>query len=482
MPDIDTYNLLRKGWAGPHVHACTYNPRFRLWRHITHIGRLIGTEVAKGDARILINLGPRWGKSELVSVATPTWFLSRYPDRRVIMASASQALAKGWGQRNRDNFTEHPELGVVTREDSDAKADWLTTAGGGMRSVGIGTAVLGFGAHLLIIDDPYGEWKDAQSVVYRKGVEDWYTATATSRLEPGASVIVLHHRMHPLDLSAFLLKGEDAARWIVVSLPSIATGPDVLGRKLGESLDPVRWTEEQLEQKRREMRGMWEPMHQQNPMALGAGAAYKHFGQHNIDKDLAYRPDLPLHLSFDFNVSPGMHVLMGHHDRMTDLAWAFDEIHAQSMNVAGACAEVRRRVAAMAEKPEAIHIYGDCGGNARSIASGETHWDAVVRGLNPLGIPVRHCVADPAPAVVERVGNFNYAMRDVGGEVWYKVHPRCEALVRDLTSVQLDDKGGIDKSDPLLTHASEAEGHRMYVLRGFRIPFKREPGTVYMQR
>lgn len=460
--------IVSSGLAAPHLlgHKLT-GGRYRLYPHVCYIGREIAKAVAKGDSRLIINLGPRWGKSELISYWTPAWFETMWPHKRVMIGCNSNPLASLYGGRVRNLFNEHPSLGVEVCDDSSAKAQWLTSRGGGMKAIGVDEAAFGFGADLFIIDDPYATWADAQSPTTRKGVLDWYTATAESRLEPNATVIVLHHRLHPNDLTNALTTGPDGERWKVISLPSLALENDPMGRKPGESLCEERYSAAQLRAKQKSMRGMFEPMHQQNALALAAGGAYSRFGPHNIDNTVAFRPDLPLHLSVDFNIAPGMHVMLGQFDPIADQAWTIDEIHASRMSVEGACAELPRRLSALDARPTKIEVFGDPAGSSKWAGTGQSQYDILAKGLQPLGIETAFRVANSHPPVVDRVNTFNYTLKDIDTTVRYRVHPRCERLIRDLAAVQLDAKGGIDKSDPDLTHASDGEGYRIHELRGF---------------
>lgn len=463
-----TLATIRTGLAAPHLLGNILSGgRYKVFPHVCHVGREIARTVQAQNGRLVINMGPGTGKSELISYWTPLWFQARYPGRRVIIGSASSPLATTFGGRVRNAIEEHSQLGLKLTGDTTAKDEWITTCGGGMKAVGVEKAVIGFRCHLFIIDDPYGLWSDAQSPTYRKNVADWYSATVSNRLEPGGSVIILHHRMHPQDLTNYVLTGEDGSRWKHISLPSLALENDPLGRKPGEAICPERFNEVQLEAARKEMRWSFEPMHQQNPLAMAASGAYSRFGQHNIDHHAAFTASLPLHVSVDFNISPGMHMVLGHFDPAHDQAWAFDEIHGSRMSVEGACAELGRRVGILPAPPSKIVVYGDPAGSSKWAGTGQSQYDILAKGLQPIGVPIEFRAAAGHPPVVDRVNTFNYTLRDIDGTVRYRVHPRCERLIRDFVSVQLDAKGGIDKSDQDLTHASDAEGYRIHELRGF---------------
>ncbi len=463
--------VARLGLSAPDLLAyCTVGPeRFQRYRHIRYIGWEIARAVARGNARLLINMGPRHGKSELLSLWTPVWFQTVYPHRRVLLAANTSPLAADFGSRVRNTFTENPKLGVQLIEDTTAKAHWKTKHGGGMKAVGVGESVLGFGGDLAIVDDPYTTWADAQSPTVRKQVYDWFQGTFMSRLEPNASVIVLHHRMHPQDLTHQLVTGEDGSRWKHICLPSIAGDNDPLGRKPGEALCPERYDEDALHALRRSMQAKFEVMHQQNPTVLSVGGAYHRFSPANVSADCQYTPALPLDLSIDFNISPGMYLALGQNDPLADQVWDFDEIFSPRLSVDGAMVELARRIDRMPVKPSAIHVYGDAAGVSKWAGTGQSQYDLLCSGLDRMGIPYRLRVPNANPPIVDRVMTANFSMKDIDGHIRYRCHPRCERLIRDWANVQVDprkDGGGIDKSDPELTHASDAVTYRLYRLRG----------------
>lgn len=172
---------------------------------------------------------PRHGKSELASRAFPAYALGRQPDRQIISASATAMLAEEFGRDVR-NLVAEPEYQNLYEtklaEDSQAKGRWGTSEGGSYYAVGIGGALMGRGAHILIIDDPFASMGDAQSARKRDEVWNWYTGTAYNRLMPGGAIIIINHRMHEDDLVGRLLKAQDNGgdRWEVVNLPAIQDG------------------------------------------------------------------------------------------------------------------------------------------------------------------------------------------------------------------------------------------------------------------
>jgi hypothetical protein len=177
---------------------------------------------------------PRHGKSELASKRFPAWFLGRQPERQFISVSATAELANDFGRDVR-NVIYSPEYRALfdteLAEDSQARGKWHTSAGGIYYSVGIGGAVLGRGADVILIDDPFSTMEDALSDVARKTVWDWYTGTAYNRLMPGGAIVVINHRMHEDDLSGRLLAQAAAGgdHWEVVNDAGVAAGVPARG-------------------------------------------------------------------------------------------------------------------------------------------------------------------------------------------------------------------------------------------------------------
>lgn len=203
------------------------------------------TITGRTEPVLIIETPPRHGKSELISKYLPAWFLCCRPERQVILASATADLAAKWGRQGRSIVREWGRLfGVGVSEDRGSADDWETTAGGGMRTAGVGGDVMGRGGHLLIIDDYIKNAEEAFSKTIRDKQWDWWNSTFSTRLEPEGCVVVMATRWHEDDLIGRLLKAADAGEGLPVRrvrLPAVAEDDDPLGRKPGEALWPERW-------------------------------------------------------------------------------------------------------------------------------------------------------------------------------------------------------------------------------------------------
>jgi predicted phage terminase large subunit-like protein len=219
--------------------------------------------VERGEIdRLMLHVPPRTGKSELASRRFPAYFLGRHPHKQFISASSSAALAEDFGRDVR-NIIASPEYAEVfdTRlaEDSQAKGRWNTKEGGSYYAVGVGGAVMGRGAHIFLIDDPFGSMEDALSEVERKRVFDWYTGTVYNRLEERGAIVIINHRMHEDDLSGRLLAQQAAGgdQWTVVELKATPENP----------LWPEKFPAEALQRiKRNTQPRFWSALYEQNPI------------------------------------------------------------------------------------------------------------------------------------------------------------------------------------------------------------------------
>jgi predicted phage terminase large subunit-like protein len=233
--------------------------------------------VVNGDLkRLIINMPPRHTKSEFASYLLPAWFLGQNPEKKIIQTSHTAELSVGFGRKVRnlvdsDDFKEvFPELAL--RADSKAAGRWSTNQGGEYFAIGVGGAVTGKGADLLIIDDPHSE-QDGQSIdaaVFDKTYE-WYTSGPRQRLQPGGAIIIVMTRWHLRDLTGKIVKAstqrEGVDDWELIEFPALMPS--------GNALWPEFWSEKELLALRNELPSpKWEAQYQQQPTSEG-GALVK---------------------------------------------------------------------------------------------------------------------------------------------------------------------------------------------------------------
>lgn len=246
---IDQELLAEEAWRFNLVDYAVKMSRglWKPYRHLVYTANIIQEALRKGRARVIIAEPPRHGKSELASRWLPTWFLDWFPEKRVILGSYGSDLASDFGRKVRDTFMNNPRTWTrvhgVSRGRSD---DWLTDKNGGMRTIGVGGGITGYGGDLMLLDDAHKNWEEAMSVVKRQKVIDWFNSTFYTRAEPDASIFISQTRWHQRDLTGYLLE-EHEDDWIEVRLPAIAEDGDPLGRYVGEALCSERYSVEDLE-------------------------------------------------------------------------------------------------------------------------------------------------------------------------------------------------------------------------------------------
>lgn len=235
------------------------------YKALKYIATRIEEELSKGNARIVVNIPPRHGKSELISHWLPVWFLDLNPDKRVILSSYGDSLASDWGRKARDRIKYTPGMWVQIMRNKDSASDWYTTDGGGMKTAGVGGPILGRGGDLIVIDDPHKNHEEAFSPVIRKKTIDWFNSTLYSRCEPGGSIVLIMQRWHESDLSGYLIN-EHPDSWVNIKMPAMAEWEDEIGRKIGDPLVPERYNKKSLENIKKAVGSLfWAGMYQQRP-------------------------------------------------------------------------------------------------------------------------------------------------------------------------------------------------------------------------
>ena len=175
-----------------------------------------------------------------VTETFPSWFIGRYPDKRVIEVSYGSLLAEKFGRANRRKIEEFGKelFNIEISPENRSVTNWgIKGRSGGMISTGVSGYITGHGADLLIIDDPIKNRAEAESTTYRERLWDEWRNTLLTRLHPGAAIIVILTRWHEDDLAGRILKNSD--EWTEINLPAVAgESDDILGRLEGEALWP----------------------------------------------------------------------------------------------------------------------------------------------------------------------------------------------------------------------------------------------------
>ena len=243
-------------------------PEFIAGRHHSIMAKAF-ERVANGECkRLIINMPPRHTKSEFASYLLPAWFLGKFPNKKVIQTSHTAELAVGFGRKVRnlvDSEAFHEIFPTLhLQADSKAAGRWNTSKGGDYFAIGVGGAVTGKGADILIIDDPHSEQEAAMAAVnpdvFDK-VYEWYTSGPRQRLQPGGSIIIVMTRWSKRDLTAQVIKSaaqRDGEEWEVIEFPALFEDD--------RPLWPEFWSKEELLALRNELPvGKWMAQYMQSP-------------------------------------------------------------------------------------------------------------------------------------------------------------------------------------------------------------------------
>jgi hypothetical protein len=201
--------------------------------------------IARGELkRVIINMPPRHTKSEFSSFLLPAWMIGRNPKLKIIQSTHTTELAVRFGRKAKtlmDTEEYKQVFNTRLREDSQAAGKWETQQGGEYFAAGVGSAITGRGADLLIIDDPHSE-QDALNVEALERAYEWYTSGPRQRLQPGGTIVLVMTRWNTKDLTGKLLNAQakepKADQWEVIEFPAIMPS--------GEPVWPEFWKKDEL--------------------------------------------------------------------------------------------------------------------------------------------------------------------------------------------------------------------------------------------
>lgn len=171
-------------------------PGYKVGPHHKKLARIFEEIEAGKKKRVIVNIAPRHGKSEMISYLAPAWFLGKNPQKKVIMASHTADLAINFGRRVRNlvGSESYRDIfpNVSLQADSKSASRWGTNFNGEYFAIGVGGALAGRGADLFIIDDPHSEQeaKQGRADVFEPAWE-WFQSGPVQRLMPGGAIIVV---------------------------------------------------------------------------------------------------------------------------------------------------------------------------------------------------------------------------------------------------------------------------------------------------
>jgi predicted phage terminase large subunit-like protein len=274
---LDKLRIFKKNWVREHGKDSFLDfimhvyPGYMIGDHHRRLAKIF-EDIANGiKKRVIVNIAPRHGKSELISYLAPAWFLGKFPHKKVIMASHTADLAVNFGRRVRNlvGADAYKDIfpAVELQADSKSASRWGTNYNGEYFAIGVGGALAGRGADLFIIDDPHSEQdaKLGRADVFKPAWE-WFQSGPLQRLMPGGAIIVVMTRWSKLDLTGEIInqmvKQEGVDEWEVVEFPAIIQ--DKQGEQ--QSLWPEFWPLEELLSKKAALDvRYWNAQYLQNP-------------------------------------------------------------------------------------------------------------------------------------------------------------------------------------------------------------------------
>src|SRR5210317_1221623 len=207
-------------------------------------------DISRGKIkRLIVNMPPRHTKSEFASHLFPAWMMGQKPKLKIIQTTHTAELSYNFGRKVRNIFDQQdfkdvfPDVSLSP--DSKAAGRFTTNSGGEYFAAGVGGAITGRGADLLIIDDPHSE-QDALSPTAMESAYEWYTSGPRQRLQPGGKIVLVMTRWSKKDLTAQLLRAQSESskgdKWDIVEFPAIMPS--------GKPVWPEFWALDELEKQK----------------------------------------------------------------------------------------------------------------------------------------------------------------------------------------------------------------------------------------
>jgi predicted phage terminase large subunit-like protein len=242
-------------------------------------------KLASGEIkRLIVNMPPRHTKSEFASTLLPAWMIGNTPKLKIIQTTHTGELAVRFGRKAKTLIDSQEYQNIFKtrlREDSQAAGRWETAQGGEYFAAGVGGAITGRGADLLIIDDPHSE-QDAMNMTALERAYEWYTSGPRQRLQPGGKIVCVMTRWNTKDLTGILLKNQSEPKsdqWDLVEFPAIMPS--------GDPVWPGYWKLDELEAVKASLSvGKWNAQWMQNPTSEEGAIIKREWWQHWDKEDL----------------------------------------------------------------------------------------------------------------------------------------------------------------------------------------------------
>jgi len=429
--------------------------------------------------RLIINIAPRFGKTELIVKMLMALGLAFNPKSKFIHASYSEKLALDNSESVRDliKSKSYQDLfDIETKKDSDSKSKWYTKQGGGVYATSTGGQITGFGAGsidseyfsgALIIDDPIKP-ESALSMVTRDFVNERFDNTLRSRLNSEKTpIIIVMQRLHANDLTGFLLEKE-REKWELLVLPAL--------KEDGKALWEMKLSAETLIHLRKITPYVFYSQYQQTPKNIHSGGEFlKSFSVDNHVKPLTYDFENTLHISIDSNVMPYIAVSVWQIKKVNQ-KYFIRQIHElparDPINTARKSGKYVADWLKEKNYNQKIYLYGDPTTKARNNIDDnkKSFYDLFTESIKKEGYTIIDKFFRKAPPVAS-TGDFINHIFDGGFEnMEIEINETCKESINDYIETKEDKDGGILKrriTDPKTKQSYEPNGHILDSLRYF---------------
>ena len=248
--------------------------------------------------KLIISVPPQHGKSQNSSIQLPAFMIGNNPDLKIATVCYSATKARKFGRKTKQLMSEKSYLDIFNSKLSTRiDANYINTAeemeivghDGSLKMVGYEGGLTGDPVDVLLMDDLYKDWKEANSPVIRENVKDWYISVADTRLHNNSQQLIVFTRWHEDDLIGFIEKNEkviniknwsdiknpDPEKWYKINFEAIKTGEqtEIDKRLQGQPLWPERHSLKKLMKSREKDPLMFDCLYQGNPANM-AGVLY----------------------------------------------------------------------------------------------------------------------------------------------------------------------------------------------------------------
>jgi len=452
-------------------------------------------KIYKGEiTKLIINMPPRYGKTELLVKTLIGQGLALNPKAKFIHTSYSDSLALDNSEAVRDLILSDEYqyfFPLTVKADSKSKKKWYTAEGGGVYATSCAGQITGFGAGIMeedneaidefvsdielmegfggafIIDDPIKP-EDSESMVIREGINLRFDTTFRSRVNSRKTpFIIVMQRVHSDDLTGYLLKNEPG-EWDVLSLPALKDD--------GEPLWPFKHTKDELNKLSTINPRVFYYQYQQQDIEIQTGGEYLSSFDPKIHiKKIEPDISIPICVSIDNNVHPYIAVniiqLVKNGNK-----WLIRQIHElpckEPNNKAGKAGEITANWLKSIGYKQTIKLYGDRSTKNKNTIDEESRSFATLftNSLIKAGFNVENKMLNSAPSP-SAIGEFLNAI--LQGELEFgviEINETCIVSRKDYLETKKDKDGSILKKviyDPILDVSYQEHGHFVDTLKDF---------------